>query len=201
MPARWRLSPVSREPLVALIAGGSSRRVGVGNTAAKRVASSPTRRESGMRAPAVNAVYQIRCTTNGRSYVGVSINVNVRWPGHRSLLKRGMHSCSLLQADWNTYGEAAFELLILETLPDGEHQQHNIREKAWIKKIEPAYNFSRRRGDPEPAGLLVRSLATCLTARQFEFVKQECARLEIPASVFLRSLVEDALRKGICRVP
>jgi hypothetical protein len=46
-------------------------------------------------------------------YIGASKDIHQRWVLHKSELRRGVHSCQELQADWNTDGIRAFFFTIL----------------------------------------------------------------------------------------
>lgn len=60
-------------------------------------------------------IYAIRCSANGRDYVGSSNDVMRRWRGHCRLLRAGTHHCRYLQFAWNKHGEEAFSLDVLES--------------------------------------------------------------------------------------
>lgn len=53
-------------------------------------------------------IYRIRCTRNGREYIGQSLNHLARKHTHLSDLYWGRHSNKALQRDFDAYGEAAF---------------------------------------------------------------------------------------------
>lgn len=61
----------------------------------------------------LNAIYTITNKENGKVYVGESSDVIQRWHSHRKHLKEGTHNSKKLQADWNKYGEDAFEFKIV----------------------------------------------------------------------------------------
>jgi group I intron endonuclease len=59
-------------------------------------------------------VYAIRCTVNGKSYVGSAArSFDYRWRKHVALLRLGTHHSKPLQLAWNKYGESAFVCDIL----------------------------------------------------------------------------------------
>lgn len=58
-------------------------------------------------------LYMIRCDVNDKRYYGESTNVSARLNSHRSLLKQNIHPCRPLQEDWNSYGEAKFDFVLL----------------------------------------------------------------------------------------
>ena len=64
------------------------------------------------------AVYAITCT-DGRAYVGGTINLKARWREHRGKLRRGAHHNGALQDAWAALGERAFEFTVIEVDPPG----------------------------------------------------------------------------------
>ena len=61
-----------------------------------------------------SGVYQIRCNTNGKIYIGSAVNMSARWAHHWRSLQRGVHRNQHLQQAWNKYGEENFEFAVLE---------------------------------------------------------------------------------------
>jgi group I intron endonuclease len=61
-----------------------------------------------------SGVYRIRCSNNGRIYIGSTIDLDKRRRSHRNDLERGQHSNRYLQRAWNKYGEASFFFMVLE---------------------------------------------------------------------------------------
>jgi DNA-binding PadR family transcriptional regulator len=68
--------------------------------------------------PYVSGVYQIRNVHSGRVYIGRSRTIHTRWLSHLDALTKGVHSNENLQSDWETYGERAFEFIVLEEIDD-----------------------------------------------------------------------------------
>jgi len=62
-------------------------------------------------------VYQIVNNQNGRIYVGETIQGELRWKRHLTALRGGYHPNADLQADFNNFGEEAFEWRIIKELP------------------------------------------------------------------------------------
>lgn len=62
----------------------------------------------------LSGVYQIRCNTNRKIYIGSAVNMPARWVHHRRSLKQGVHRNQYLQQAWNNYGEENFEFIVLE---------------------------------------------------------------------------------------
>jgi len=62
--------------------------------------------------------FAVRCQANGRVWVGASTNLFAAKNGMWAALRMGAHRDPGLQADWNTFGEAAFRFDVLETLDE-----------------------------------------------------------------------------------
>lgn len=67
-----------------------------------------------MKIPA--GMYRIRNLMSGMSYLDVNNNLDAIWNRHRTQLKFGTHRNSVLQQDWDTYGESNFVFEILEEI-------------------------------------------------------------------------------------
>jgi predicted GIY-YIG superfamily endonuclease len=63
--------------------------------------------------PPAAGIYAIVNRTNGRAYIGSSVNIRNRIVQHRSALRRGRHPNKLLRAEWQDHGEAAFVFGVL----------------------------------------------------------------------------------------
>lgn len=64
------------------------------------------------------AIYAITHKESGRTYVGSSVNVEKRLRVHRCSLNCGTHKNVHLQSAWAKYGEAAFDVRIVEVVSD-----------------------------------------------------------------------------------
>lgn len=62
----------------------------------------------------MNVIYRITCTTNGKFYIGSSVNKRQRWAKHRKGLREGTHANKHMQASWNAHGEASFVFEVIE---------------------------------------------------------------------------------------
>jgi group I intron endonuclease len=58
-------------------------------------------------------IYSIINTTNGKIYIGSSINIERRWKQHKWALRKGAHHSPHLQRAWDIDGESAFLLTVL----------------------------------------------------------------------------------------
>ena len=74
-------------------------------------------------------IYLIKNIFNDKTYVGQSSDIHGRFRRHISALSSHEHANKYLQADWDKYGEEAFEFSILEECQEDEL---NDREKYYI---------------------------------------------------------------------
>ena len=72
-------------------------------------------REKNLEQPA--CVYQIVNTANNKVYIGQTTQGELRWKRHTSALRGKYHGNHKLQADFNKFGEAAFEWSIIKEYP------------------------------------------------------------------------------------
>ena len=59
---------------------------------------------------------------SGRCYIGCAQNLKGALNGGRFKLNSGNHPNKVLQQDWNTHGEEAFHISVLETMPYEEDE-------------------------------------------------------------------------------
>jgi group I intron endonuclease len=81
----------------------------------------------------VGGIYAIRCTVNGKVYVGSAVNIKNRWAVHRHGLARGIHHGVLLQRAWNRHGADAFIFEVLEHVATATDLL--LREQFWIDSL------------------------------------------------------------------
>lgn len=75
-------------------------------------------------------VYQIRCTVNGKVYVGsASESFRQRWKNHRNELNGQRHGNRHLLRAWNKHGESVF---IFEVLEHCKPEDCVVREQHWL---------------------------------------------------------------------
>jgi hypothetical protein len=53
-------------------------------------------------------VYQIRNTTNGKIFIGSSMNLNAVWNSQKFQLEMETHRNPAMQKDWNEFGAGSF---------------------------------------------------------------------------------------------
>jgi group I intron endonuclease len=122
-----------------------------------------------------SGVYQIRCKTNGKIYVGSAVNLRARWDLHRRSLIMKQHFNPHLQSAWNLYGAENFEFSVLQYV---EEMQLLTIEQTWIERTgctnrDIGFNINWHatsaaeglgltwEGLRDPAGLLVCVWFTC----------------------------------------
>ena len=88
-------------------------------------------------------VFQIRCLTNEKVFVGSSLNLPGIHNRHKTQLRHGMHQNKALQADWNAFGETSFAFEILDELtprPDPAYDYREdltVLEDVWLEQLQP----------------------------------------------------------------
>lgn len=91
------------------------------------------------------AIYTITHIASGKTYVGQTINVRVRWQLHRSDLRKGKHRNAYLQYAWNKYGKDAFTFSIhtdLRNIPSERLAlELNQMEVAILASFPETYNL------------------------------------------------------------
>lgn len=98
----------------------------------------------------LSGVYQIRCISTGKIYVGSTANLKERWYQHRRTLRLGPHHNLHLQSAWDKYGEANFVFSVLELV---ERSDLLRTEQAWIDTtscVDPnkGFNIFETAGSP-----------------------------------------------------
>lgn len=78
----------------------------------------------------ISGIYSIINKTNGKKYIGSSMDVNRRVKRHLYDLKRGKHHNAYLQRSYDKHGKESFEFIILE-----ETENLFERELFWIENI------------------------------------------------------------------
>ena len=93
-------------------------------------------------------IYRIRNVTNGKFYVGSTVNTQERFRTHRKKLRTGKHHCAHLQAAWNKYGEDCFKFEIVEVVV-GQNLQ-SVEDEWLVKYVgkPECYNVGLRSGAP-----------------------------------------------------
>lgn len=74
-------------------------------------------------------IYQIKCITSNKIYIGSAVLIKRRWSDHKRLLARGIHYNKFLQSEWNKYGVEHFTFSILEETSRNERMSC---EQKWL---------------------------------------------------------------------
>ncbi|MFC1639535.1 GIY-YIG nuclease family protein [Gemmatimonadota bacterium] len=91
--------------------------------------------------PRPMGVYCLRNTTNGKTLIGTSLDLNAGLNRHRAQLQMGGHPNRELQNDWKEMGQEAFTFEVLDTLtpselPDCDPKDDlRLLEAMWLKKL------------------------------------------------------------------
>jgi group I intron endonuclease len=88
-------------------------------------------------------VYEIKCLTNGRSYIGSSIDTVRRFKAHRWALARGAHANKKLQAAWNKYGADQFRFSVLISCQPDLQLFFEQRVIDALRTVEAGFNLAR----------------------------------------------------------
>lgn len=88
-------------------------------------------------------VYKISNSSNGKCYIGSSIDIDRRRLEHFSALLHNKHINQHLQNAYNKYGRECFEFEIIEIVEITDNIKQNLlsREQFWIDNIKPEYNI------------------------------------------------------------
>jgi len=88
-------------------------------------------------------VFQIVNMINGKVFLDSSNNVPGKINRHKFALTAGLHESRSLQADWNEFGEVAFEFETVEPLEPRNDPNYDYKADLdtlldlWLEKIEP----------------------------------------------------------------
>jgi len=94
--------------------------------------------------PQASGIYEIRNFTNGKLWIGQSVNIKARCRQHRTDL-RLKQSSPHLQSAWDKYGENSFQFSVLELC---EVIDLDVKETYWIgfyKSSEREYGYNIER--------------------------------------------------------
>ena len=101
-------------------------------------------------------LYMIHCQATDYRYYGESENVSVRLASHRSMLRRKIHTNTVLQSDWNLFNEKDFQFVVLYMGEDWKEKAIRLKTESSLilKDIERVYNcfdsFENRTADKNP---------------------------------------------------
>ena len=88
-------------------------------------------------------IYRIINSSNGKCYVGSSIDINRRRLEHFSALLHNRHVNNHLQNAYNKYGKDSFIFEVIENLEITDNIKEDLleREQFWIDNLRPEYNI------------------------------------------------------------
>ena len=116
-------------------------------------------------------IYALECTVNGFAYIGcTTVKPAKRLREHRCLLRQRKHSSQRMVEDWHLYGEATFELKILERLPvNADIHMKREAELRWMddyKARGKMYNIAHTSFAGTPASLekAIKAAVNCANA-------------------------------------
>ncbi|UGO50761.1 homing endonuclease [Bacillus phage vB_BanS_Sophrita] len=72
----------------------------------------------------ISGIYRITNKINGKSYIGSSVNIGIRFNKHLSMLRNNKHVSKHLQHAFNKYGECNFYISVIE-----EVNEQNLLER------------------------------------------------------------------------
>jgi group I intron endonuclease len=91
----------------------------------------------------ISGIYEIYNTTNGKNYIGSSVNIKRRWSAHKRNLNRKEHKNDYLQNSWNKHGEENFNFIVLEEV---KRVLLRNKEYRYIRYLVPDFNIAPVRG-------------------------------------------------------
>lgn len=97
--------------------------------------------------PRTAGIYEIVNTSRGKIYIGSAIDLQKRLHGHIEALRADQHPNQKLQRAWTKYGEAAFEVRVLEHVADVAILLE--REQFWLdvtQSVKNGYNIAPKAG-------------------------------------------------------
>jgi len=96
-----------------------------------------------MKKEIISGIYRITNLTNGKIYIGSSIDIYKRWKQHISKLNNNNHHNIHLQRSWNIHKEESFIFDILEISNDLINQEQYWIDSTDCCDINIGYNISR----------------------------------------------------------
>lgn len=84
----------------------------------------------------LSGIYQVLCTSNGKLYIGSSLDVNYRWSKHLYLLRTSRHPNSYLQNCYNKYGKESLEFSLLEDLSGLSPEEILDKEQKYLDSLD-----------------------------------------------------------------
>lgn len=95
-------------------------------------------------------IYSIYCASNGKRYIGLSLDIEKRWSYHKSKLLSGKHFNCHMQASWNKYGPESFEFMVMRIVHPILLEQFEIAFISEYDTANPDHGFNMNRGGDRP---------------------------------------------------
>lgn len=96
--------------------------------------------------PDYSGIYGIKNVISNKFYIGSAESIKKRLKRHYTYLKKDNHHSQKLQNSWNKYSESNFEIIIIESFPEGiEREKLLLLEEDYIKQydsVENGYNMT-----------------------------------------------------------
>jgi len=89
--------------------------------------------------PGVVGIYRIRNGTDGKLYIGSSVDIRQRFYDHRKNLAAGTHDNDRLQKAWRKHGEAAFAFEVVERCA---RDVLHVREQRHLDLVPDALRYN-----------------------------------------------------------
>ena len=122
-------------------------------------------------------IYVIENIVNHKFYIGQSININQRFHGHLSCLRRNCHNNLYLQRSWNKYKEENFKFYIIEECNQNDLNKKETKWCEYYKEVfgkENVYNL----GHTGEVGTMSKEQRLKISNAKKEFYKNHPEALE-----------------------
>lgn len=155
-------------------------------------------------APTEPGIYVIRHLPTGKVYVGSAVRLSKRWAEHISLLKRGRHYNSKLQAAYDESGADSFTFEVLER-SEGIENLHELEAK-WIAALDSVGSGFNKWKAPHNQAVLMRECREALGRTEtlsFYVTPKEKARIKAQAQrsgMSLPNYMREEIRKALRRI-
>jgi hypothetical protein len=93
--------------------------------------------------PRPMGIFRVRNTTNGKAFIGASVDLPAMLNRQQAQLRFGAHPNRALQQDFNELGPEAFAFEILDTLKAKDEPGNDpaadlrVLEELWLEKLSP----------------------------------------------------------------
>ena len=129
-------------------------------------------------------IYKIVNNTNGKIYVGQSIDIERRIKSHRCVLNHNRHINKHLQSAWNIDTESSFVFSVVEECPK---KQLDEREAFWISKwntCDSRYGYNFRPGGNSASGFTMSKDACVAISKSLTGIKRSRSTKEKVSKAF-----------------